>query len=166
MDRPCRAVFLMDSAPSGTEHFRPLMLEAVFSRPILYWMGCQSMADGVQRFFVVSPASFETEIRACFPADTDVVVSEQHSDLMAFLDTDESVLVLNRPALPFREAGAGFAYAAPGRALRETWKVRLTNAVQEAILCPGWVPVFNAETLAELGPVFEAHRREMDKQGL
>ena len=48
------------------------------------------------------------------------------------------------------EAGPGFAYAAPGRELREVWKDQMTNAVSGAELVPGWLPVFGPETVREL----------------
>ena len=74
---------------------------------------------------------------------------------MKFLDTPELVAVFPRAALPFAQAGAGFAYAAPGRALREAWSVRLTNAVQDASLLSGWVPLYGPGTLRELQPIFQ-----------
>ena len=66
------------------------------------------------------------------------------------LDTDETTLVLCRAAVPYAEAGPGFAYAAPGRELREVWKDQMTNAVSGAELVPGWLPVFGPETVREL----------------
>ena len=77
-------------------------------------------------------------------------MSERWTDLEAFLDTGEPVLVLPRAAFPMAEAGPGFAYAAPGRELRETWRTRMTNQVQGAELVPGWLPVYGPETLAEI----------------
>ena len=79
-----------------------------------------------------------------------VTVSEQHAELLDFLDTDETTLVLCRAAVPYAEAGPGFAYAAPGRELREVWKDQMTNAVSGAELVPGWLPVFGPETVREL----------------
>ena len=69
---------------------------------------------------------------------------------MAFLNTPDPVLVLCRAALPAEQAGPGFAYAAPGRELREVWKNQMTNAVSGAELVPGWLPVFGPETIREL----------------
>ena len=108
------------------------------------------MADGVQRFFIVCPPRFAAEAAACFPEGTAVTVSEQHAELLDFLDTDETTLVLCRAAVPYAEAGPGFAYAAPGRELREVWKDQMTNAVSGAELVPGWLPVFGPETVREL----------------
>ena len=137
--------------PLGT---KPLMLEAVASRPILSWMSRQLTADGVQRFFVVSGSDFANQLRACFPADADVTVSDRHDDLMRFLNTPDKVLVFCRSALPAAQAGPGFVYAAPGYELQESWKTRMTNAVSAAELVGGWLPVFSTDTIAELEPMF------------
>lgn len=66
------------------------------------------------------------------------------------MDTDEPVLVLPRAAFPMEQAGPGFAYAAPGRELREIWRVKMTNSVQGAELVSGWLPVYGPETVAEI----------------
>lgn len=146
------AVFFMEETVSP-ETAKPLMLEAILSCPILTWMSNQLLADGVKRFFVVCGPEFAEEARACFPADADVTVSDLQSELTAFLNTPDPVLVLNRSAIPMPEAGPGFAYAAPGYELQEAWKVRMTNAIQAAELVPGWLPVFGPETIAELEPI-------------
>ena len=80
-------------------------------------------------------------------------MSNRHSDLLAFLDTNEQVAVLPRSAIPMAEAGAGFAYAAPGRELREVWKDKMTNSVSGAELLPGWLPVYNQAIIDELEPI-------------
>ena len=144
-----RAVFFIEETVSP-ETAKPLMLEAILSCPILTRMSNQLLADDVKRFFVVCGPEFAEEARACFPADADVTVSDLQSDLTAFLNTPDPVLVLNRSAIPLPEAGPGFAYAAPGYELQEAWKVRMTNAVHAAELVPGWLPVFGPETIAEL----------------
>ena len=82
-------------------------------------------------------------------------ISNLQSELMAFLNTPDPVLVLNRSAFPLAEAGAGFAYKAPGYELQEAWKVKMTNAVQAAELVPGWIPIFGPETIAELEPILK-----------
>ncbi len=92
------------------------------------------MADGVQRFFVVCPPRFVKEAAACFPEGTDVTFSEQHAQLLNFLDNDENTLVLCRAALPFAQAGPGFAYAAPGHELRSVWQEKMTNSISGASL--------------------------------
>ena len=150
MVRPQSAVFFFEEDSSIPEHSKPLMLEAVLFCPILQWMSDKLLADGVQRFFVVCGPRFAEEARACFPADADVTVSEQQSDLMKFLNSPDPVLVLPRAAMPMEEAGAGFAYAAPGYELQEVWKTKMTNAVSAAELVPGWLPVYGPDTIAEL----------------
>lgn len=129
MDRPQRAVLFLEEDTSVPEHSKPLMLEAVVFCPILTWAGEQLLADGVQRFFVVCGPRFAAEARACLPEEADVTVSERQEDLMAFLNTPDPVLVLCRAALPAAQAGPGFAYAAPGYELQESWKERMTNQV-------------------------------------
>ena len=150
MDQPKRAVLIMEEDALVPAHSKPLMLEAVLFCPILTWMGNRLRADGVQRFFVVCGPRFAEEAKACFPAEADVTVSERQEDLNAFLNTPDTVSVLLRPALPMEEAGAGFAYAAPGYELQEAWKNGLTNRVEAAELLDRWVPVFSLETVAEL----------------
>ena len=150
MVRPQSAVFFFEEDSSVPEHSKPLMLEAVLFCPILQWMSDKLLADGVQRFFVVCGPRFAEAARACFPAEADVTVSEQHGDLLAFLNSPDPVLVLPRAAMPMEEAGAGFAYAAPGYELQEVWKTKMTNAVTAAELVPGWLPVYGPDTIAEL----------------
>ena len=155
MDFPKSSVFFMEEDATIAVGSKPLMLEAVLSCPILKWMSSQLLADGVQRFFVVCSPRFAEEARKCFPADADVTVSEQQSDLMRFLNTPDPVLVFVRGAIPFAEAGAGFVYAAPGYELQDTWETKMTNAVQGATLIPGWLPVYGPETIAELEPAMQ-----------
>ena len=150
MVRPQSAVFFFEEDSSIPEHSKPLMLEAVLFCPILQWMSDKLLADGVQRFFVVCGPHFAEAARACFPAEADVTVSEQHSELLAFLNSPDPVLVLPQAAMPMEEAGAGFAYAAPGYELQEVWKTKMTNAVSAAELVPGWLPVYGPDTIAEL----------------
>ena len=150
MDHTCRAVFILEEDHSIPAGHKPLMLEAILHRPIMERAVVQCLADGVQRFFVVCSPRFAEEAAACFPEGTAVTVSEQHAELLDFLDTDETTLVLCRAAVPYAEAGPGFAYAALGRELREVWKDQMTNAVSGAELVPGWLPVFGPETVREL----------------
>lgn len=147
------AVIFLEEDASIPEHSKPLMLEAVLFCPILKWMSNKLQADGVQRFFAVCGPRFAGEVRACFPADADVTVSEQQGDLAAFLNQPDPVLVLPRAALPMAEAGAGFVYAAPGYELQESWKEKMTNAVTAAELVDGWLPVYGLETISELEPL-------------
>ena len=156
----CRAVFLMEEDASIPTDGKPLMLETILDRPILSRAAEQCMADGVQRFFVVCPPRFAQAAAACFPEGTDVVISEQHASLLDFLDNEENTLVLCRAAVPFAQAGPGFAYAAPGRELRSVWQEKMTNSISGASLVPGWLPIFGPETIAELEPVLA----ELEKQ--
>ena len=91
---------------------------------------------------------FAEEARRCLPQTAQI--SEQWTDLEAFLDTEEPVLVLPRAAFPMAEAGPGFAYSAPGRELAGVWREKMTNYVQGAELVPGWLPVYGPDTVAEL----------------
>ena len=156
MNRPQSAVIFMEALHDASAPSRPLMLEAVLSCPILSWMSSQLLADGVQRFFVVGEPCFAEEVRSCFPAEADVAVSNLQSELTAFLNTPDPVIVLNRSAIPVAEAGPGFVYAAPGYELQEAWKVKMTNAVQGAQLLSGWLPLYGPETIAELEPALQA----------
>ena len=153
MDFPQRAVFFLEEDSSLPAHSKPLMLEAVLFCPILKWMSDKLLADGVQRFFAVSSPCFAQEVRACFPEDADVTISEQHSELLDFLNTPDPVAVFVRAALPMEEAGPGFVYGAAGYELQAVWREKMTNAVSAAELIPGWVPVFSLETVAELEPL-------------
>ena len=148
MDQPKRAVLIMEEDSLVPAHCKPLMLETVLFCPILTWMGNRLRADGVQRFFVVCGPRFAEEVRGLVPLGA--VVSEQWEDLEAFLDTEEPVLVLPRAAFPMAEAGPGFAYSAPGRELAGVWRGKMTNSVQGAELVPGWLPVYEPDTVAEL----------------
>ena len=153
MIRLQRAVFFMEEEPACPADSKPLMLKAVLSCPILSWMSNQLLADGVQRFFFFFYDRFAEEARECFPAGAEVTISNRHDDLLAFLDTGEQVAVLPRSAIPMAEAGAGFAYAAPGRELREVWKDKRTNSVSGAELLPGWLPVYSQAVIDELEPI-------------
>ena len=156
MSRMSRAVFILEEEASLPAGGKPLMLETILRRPIMERAAVQCLADGIQWFFVVCPPRFVPEASACFPEGTDVIFSEQHAQLLDFLDTPEQTLVLCRAAVPMAQAGAGFAYSAPGTALRQIWQEKMTNAVSEATLEPGWLPIFGPETIAELEPVFQA----------
>ena len=151
MNRPQIAVLVMEE-PSDAAG--PLMLSDFLAEPILTRMGRQLFADGIQRFFLVCGPEWAEAGRACLPAEADVTVSDRHGELMAFLNTPDPVLVLNRSAVPCAQAGPGFVYTAPGYELQEAWRVRMTNAVQEAVPVPGWLPVYGPETAAELEPLF------------
>ena len=149
-----RAVLFFEPDTVLTGGVRPLALETVQGRPVLYWMARALSERGVTELFAAAPPRFDAEIRACMPPNLAATVSERRDALLDFLDTPEAVAVLPRAALPFPQVGAGFAYAAPGLTLRQTWAARLTNAVQDASLLPGWVPLYGPDTLRELQPIF------------
>ena len=148
MSRLKQAVLIFEEDSAVPADGKPLMLETVLSRPILSWACDRLRNEGVRRLFAVCGPRFAEEIRALLPLES--AVSEQWRDLETFLDTDEATLVLPRAAFPMEEAGPGFAYAAPGRELRETWRVKMTNNVQGAELVSGWLPVYGPETAAEI----------------
>lgn len=154
MNQLLRTVFFLEEDASIPVDGKPLMLETILHRPAMSWAAERLMADGVQRFFVVSSPRFADDVRACFPAEADLTVSEQQTDLMAFLNTPDEVFVLPRAAVPMDAAGVGFAYSAPGYELQEVWKTKMTNAITAATLVPGWLPLFGRETIAELEPIF------------
>lgn len=154
MDFPQYAVFFLEEDASIPVGSKPLMLETMLDCPIMTWAANRLMADGVQRFFVVCSPRFAQECRECFPAEADVIISEQQSDLMQFLTTPDKVLVLPRAGVPLAQAGVGFVYAAPGYELQEVWKTKMTNAVAAAELVGGWLPIFGKETIEELEPLF------------
>ncbi len=158
MSRLKRAVLLFEEDAAVPAGSKPLMLETLLSRPILTWVCDRLRADGVQRLFAVCGPRFAEEARGLLPEDA--AVSEQWADLESFLDTEEPVLVLPRAAFPMEEAGPGFAYAAPGRELRETWRVRMTNNVQGAELVPGWLPVYGPDTVAEIEALLRTRETE------
>lgn len=159
MCRVKRAVLMFEEDAAIPADARPLMLETVLSRPILSWVCDQLRSEGVQRLFAVCGPRFAGKVRALLP-EGGGTVSEQWTDLAAFLDTDEPVLVLPRAAFPMAEAGPGFAYAAAGRELAQSWREKMTNNVQGAELVPGWLPVYGPQTVAEI----EALMRQRDSQ--
>lgn len=158
MSRLKQAVLMFEEDAAVPVGLKPLMLETVLSRPILSWVCDRLRNEGVQRFFAVCGPRFAEEARAVLPPEA--VLSEQWADLEAFLDTDEPVLVLPRAAFPMEEAGPGFAYAAPGRELRETWRLKMTNNVQGAELVPGWLPVYGPDTVAEIETLLRQREAE------
>lgn len=158
MSRLKQAVLIFEEDAAVPAGAKPLMLETVLSRPILSWVCGRLRNEGVQRLFAVCGPRFAEEARAVLPQEA--ALSEQWADLEAFLDTDEPVLVLPRAAFPMEEAGPGFAYAAPGRELRETWRLKMTNNVQGAELVPGWLPVYGPDTVAEIETLLRQREAE------
>lgn len=124
MDFPQRAVFFLEEDSSLPAHSKPLMLEAVLFCPILKWMSDKLLADGVQRFFAVSSPRFAQEVRACFPEDADVTISEQHSELLDFLNTPDPVAVFVRPPFPWRRRAPALSTAPPATSSRRSGRRR------------------------------------------
>ena len=149
MPQPKRVVLFAETDAEIPEGSLPLMLEPLHGRSALARCSEALLQNGAEQILVVAGPRFASSIRAWFPAEANVTVSEQSEALSALIDTDEPVFVLPRAALPMPSVGAGFAYAASGRDLQDAWRVRLTNAVQGAELIGGWLPIFNRDTLAE-----------------
>ena len=154
-----RAVIFFEPDAALSDGATPLALEPIGGRPVLHWMFRALCAEGALRFFIAAPPRYDAQIRACSPPDAAVIVSDRRDALMSFLDAPDMAAVLPRAALPMKQAGAGFAYAAPGASLRDAWAVRLTNAVQDAQLLSGWVPLYGRGTLEELKPIFQPETR-------
>lgn len=150
-----RAVIFFEPNGDLQNGVQPLALETIQGKPVLYWMARALSAQGATRFFLAAPPRLWESLRVCAPHGAEFQVSDRHDSLMAFLSTPETVAVFPRAALPIPQAGAGGAYAASGDALRQTWSVRMTNAVQDAELLSGWVPLYGRETLDELKPHFQ-----------
>ena len=150
-----KAVIFFEPNEVLADGVRPLALETIHGQPVLYWMARALSGNGAERLFVAAPPRYEADVQACTPPNLSATVSDRHDALMDFLDAPGFVAVLPRAALPMPQIGAGFAYAAPGDSLREAWAVRLTNAVQDAELLPGWIPLYGLDTLEELKPFFE-----------
>ena len=138
MNCPQRAVCFLEEDSSIPAHSKPLMLEAVLFCPILTWVGDKLQADGVQRFFIVCGPTFAEEVRRCFPADADVIVSEQQKDLMEFLNTPDQVLVLPRAdsvegiKQNYRALGSLLAGNVTGTAAAETVSMAIDSKLAEA----------------------------------
>ncbi len=162
MSRLKQAVMMFEEDAAVPAGSKPLMLETVLSRPILSWVCDRLRSEGVQRLFAVCGPRFAEEVRGLVPLGA--VVSEQWEDLEAFLDTEEPVLVLPRAAFPMEEDGAGFVYAAPGRELRESWRVKMSNNIQGAELVPGWLPVYGPETVAEIEALLRKRETPAEKK--
>ena len=146
------AVFFLEETPP--ESSVPVSLAHVRGRPVLCWTVRELWKRGVRRFFAAAPSLLAEEVRACFPQDADLTVSDRREDLTAFLSAPGTALVFPRAALPVESAGVGLIYEAPCEALLAAWQVRLTNAVQDAVPVSGWIPVYSHALLRELEPHF------------
>ena len=79
-----------------------------------------------------------------------MTVSEQHQDLLKFVDCEEDVVVIPRLVLPLEGAGEGYVYAAPGEVLKEAWTHAPNHNVRKADCVRGWIPVYDASTIQEV----------------
>ena len=102
-----RAVLFLPDDDSYEDSVSPLMLEAVVFCPILSWVSEKLLADGIERFFVACGPKYAKEVLACFPQGAQVTVSEQHQDLLKFVDCEEDVVVIPRLVLPLEGTGEG-----------------------------------------------------------
>lgn len=134
---------------------RPMSLASVKGAPVLRWTVRRLWNEGVTRFFTAVQEDLAEQVRACFPEGAELSVSNRREDLLAFLRKEERVAVFSRAALPIAAAGPGFVYEASGGVLADTWRDRLTNAVQADALLSGYVPVYDETALTELEPHFD-----------
>ena len=88
-----RAVLFVDDA-EGELIRKPLMLQNVLFCPVLTWLSTALREQGVERFFVCCPASYQEEALACFSSAEQVTVSDNRADLLAFLEGEEETLVV------------------------------------------------------------------------
>lgn len=145
-----RAVFFLPDDDSYEDSVPPLMLEAVLFCPILSWVSKKLLADGVQRFFAVCGPKYAQEVRACFPDGVDVTISEQHQELLDFVDSPENVIVIPCPVIPVEGVGEGYVYAAEGSVLKEAWGAGATNSVRNAEGVKGWLTLYHTGSIQEI----------------
>lgn len=145
-----RAVLFLPDDDSYEDSVPPLMLEAVLFCPILSWVSKKLLADGVQRFFAVCGPKYAQEVRACFPDDADVTISEQHQELLDFVEGPGSVLVIPCPVIPVEGVGEGYVYAAEGSVLKEAWGTGATNSVRDAEGVKGWLTLYHTGNIQEI----------------
>lgn len=133
-----RAVIFLTTFPDP-EQEKPLMLRDILFCPILTWVARKLKDDGVERFFAVCGPEYADAARACFPADADVTVSDQHPRLLDFVSGAQRVTVIPRPVVPAERAGEGYVYSAEGSALAEGWKNAATIFLQNVDGERGWI---------------------------
>ncbi|MEA5042415.1 MAG: DapH/DapD/GlmU-related protein [Oscillibacter ruminantium] len=133
-----RAVIFLTTSPDP-EQKKPLMLKDILFCPILTWVVRKLKRDGVERFFVVCGPQYTDEVRACFPADADAVISDEHPKLLDFVSGARRVIVISRPVVPAKQAGEGYVYSAEGSALAEGWQKAATVFLQNVDGERGWI---------------------------
>lgn len=137
MDQNRAVIFL--STSSDPEQKKPLMLKDILFCPILTWVVRKLKRDGVERFFVACGSECADAVRACFPADADTIISDEHPKLLDFVSGAQRVSVISRPVVPAKQAGEGYVYSAEGSALAEGWKKAATVFLQNVDGERGWI---------------------------
>ena len=131
-----RAVLFVDDA-DGELIRKPLMLQSVLFCPVLTWLSAALREQGVERFFVCCPASYQKEALACFSLEEQVTVSDSRADLLDFLGGEEETLVVPGAAVPVDSAGQNEVYIASGSALAHSLKTG-AEEVEGARSVPGF----------------------------
>ncbi|QNL43978.1 glucosamine-1-phosphate N-acetyltransferase [Oscillibacter hominis] len=150
MNQTRAVLFLPDDAScEGVD--RPLMLQSVLFCPLLTWVGKTLMARSIQRFFIVwGKEEYAAELRGCFPAEADVLVSGSREALMDFLSQEGEVAVFPCEMLPLElPGGSSYAYTAKASALRESW-TNGSDAVPGARELSGFSAVYDLPRLREM----------------
>ena len=141
-----RAVLFVDDA-EGELIRKPLMLQNVLFCPVLTWLSTALREQGVERFFVCCPASYQEEALACFSSAEQVTVSDNRADLLAFLEGEEETLVVPGAAVPVDSAGQNEVYRASGSVLAHSLETG-AEEVEGARSVPGFTSSGNCLTAA------------------
>ncbi len=120
----CRAVFMMEEDHSIPVDGKPLMLEAILAVQFMERAANSAWRMAFSGFLLSARPALSRRQLPASRRERTLVISEQHAQLLNFLDNDENTLVLCRAALPIAQAGPGFAYAAPGHELRRYGRTR------------------------------------------
>ena len=134
-----RAVLFVDDA-EGELIRKPLMLQNVLFCPVLTWLSTALREQGVERFFVCCPASYQEEALACFSSAEQVTVSDNRADLLAFLEGEEETLVVPGAAVPVDSAGQNEVYRASGSVLAHSLETG-AEEVEGARSVPGFTSI-------------------------
>ena len=100
------AVIFLPDDTGKTGYTRPMLLGNLMGAPLLAWLVDSLSAGGVERFFLVCRPPWEAAARACFPADTQLVVAEESQaseQIQVFLsaagDEQSDVIVVTGPCV-------------------------------------------------------------------
>lgn len=116
------------------------MLQNVLFCPVLTWLSTALREQGVERFFVCCPASYQEEALACFSSAEQVTVSDNRADLLAFLEGEEETLVVPGAAVPVDSAGQNEVYRASGSVLAHSLETG-AEEVEGARSVPGFTSI-------------------------